>query len=181
MDRTNWPFGKADINLLVLGVAGRGVAVPLFWTVLDKPGNADTQERIALMERCLKVFGATRVSAVLADREVVGEDGFRWLQKNGMPFHQRLQRNALVPNAWNRMRRLDDLFGSLKPGQSHRLLGRRPVGGGFVHRSARRVEDGDFLFLVSSGAPPGEAIDAYADRWPVEIYQPYNLRKTLFD
>src|SRR5512138_1705005 len=36
MDRTNWQFGKAAVNFLV-----RGVARPLFWTVLDKPGNSD--------------------------------------------------------------------------------------------------------------------------------------------
>ena len=168
MDRTNWQFGKADVNCLVLGVAWRGVALPLFWTVLDKPGNSDTAERIALMERFLGVFGAGRVAALLADREFVGEDWFRWLQKNGIPFHQRLKRNTLVPNAWNRMMRLDVLFGSLKPGESHRLPGRRPVWGCFVHLSALRLDDGDFLFIASSGAPQAEALDAYAGRWQVE-------------
>lgn len=168
MDRTNWQFGQADVNFLVLGVAWRGVALPLFWTVLDKPGNSDTAERIALMERFLGVFGAGRVAAVLADREFVGEDWFRWLQKNGLPFHQRLKRNTLVPNAWNRMMRLDVLFGSLKPGESHRLPGRRPVWGCFVHLSALRLDDGDFLFIASSGAPQAEALDAYVGRWQVE-------------
>lgn len=168
MDRTNWQFGKADVNFLVLGVAWRGVALPLFWTVLDKPGNSDTAERIALMERFLGVFGEGRVAALLADREFVGEDWFRWLQKHGLPFHQRLKRNTRVPNAWNRMMRLDVLFGSLKPGESHRLPGRRPVWGCFVHLSALRLDDGDFLFIASSGAPQAEALDAYAGRWQVE-------------
>jgi hypothetical protein len=168
MDRTNWQFGKADINFLVLGVAWRGVAVPLFWTVLDKPGNSDTAERIALMGRFLGVFGAAKIAALLADREFVGEDWFRWLQRNGIPFHQRLKRNTLVPNAWNRMMRLDTLFGSLRPGESHLLPGRRPVWGCFVRLSALRLEDGDFLFIASSGAPQAEAIDAYAGRWQVE-------------
>jgi|GEM_PF-1308770 len=146
MDRTNGQFGQADINFLVLGVVWRGVAVPLFWAVLDKPGNSDTEERIDLMERFLAVFGAAKIAALLADREFVGEDWFRWLQRNGIPFHQRLKRNTLVPNAWNRTMRLDVLFGSLKPGESHRLPGRRPVWGCFVHVSALRLEDGDFLF-----------------------------------
>jgi hypothetical protein len=168
MDRTNWQFGKADINFLVLGIACHGIALPVFWAVLDKAGNSGTAERIALMERFLKVFGAAKVKALLADREFVGEDWFRWLQKHGIPFHQRLKRNTLVPNAWNRMMRLDRLFGSLKPGECHRLRGRRPVWGCFVHISALRLDDGDFLFVASSGAPQAEAIDAYADRWQVE-------------
>ncbi|WP_176225173.1 hypothetical protein [Methylomagnum ishizawai] len=58
LDRTNWKFGLAEINFLVLGIAHRGMAVPVFWSVLGKAGNSDTVERIALMERFLKVFGA---------------------------------------------------------------------------------------------------------------------------
>ena len=57
LDRTHWRFGQTDINFLVLGIAYRGIALPVFWTVLDKPGNSNTAERIALMERFLAVFG----------------------------------------------------------------------------------------------------------------------------
>lgn len=170
LDRTHWRFGKTDINFLVLGIAHRGIALPVFWSVLDQPGNSDTQERIALMERFLQVFGAGRIAALLADREFIGEDWLRWLQKNGIPFHQRLQRDTRVPNAWNRMMRLDELLGSLAPGESHRLPGRRPVWGCFVHLSALRLDDGEFLFVASSGAPQAEALDAYADRWQVETW-----------
>jgi hypothetical protein len=34
MDRTNWKLGKIDINFLVLGVAYRGIAFPVFWVKL---------------------------------------------------------------------------------------------------------------------------------------------------
>ncbi len=63
MDRTNWQFGKVDINVLVLGIAYRGIALPVFWSVLDKAGNSNTAERIALMERFLAVFGPDRIAA----------------------------------------------------------------------------------------------------------------------
>lgn len=168
MDRTNWQFGKIDINLLVLGIAYRGIALPLFWTVLDKPGNSNTAERIALLEQFLAVFGVARIAALLADRECVGEDWFRWLQRQGIPFHQRLKRDTLVPNYWNRTLRLDKLLGSLPPGEPRQLPGRRPVWGCFVHLSALRLDDGDFLFIASSGAPQTEALEAYADRWQIE-------------
>ena len=168
MDRTNWQFGKVDINFLVLGIACRGIALPVFWTVLDKAGNSNTAERIALMERFLAVFGAAKIAALLADREFVGEDWFLWLQRQGIPFHRRLRRDTLVPNSWNRMLRLDHLFGSLKPGACCRLPGRRPVWGCFVHLSALRLDDGELLVIASSGAPQAEAIDAYADRWQIE-------------
>ena len=108
-------------------------------------------------------------SPPFASREFVGEDRFRWLQRQGIPFHRRLKRNTLVPNSWNRVMRLDVLFGSLKPGGGRRLPGRRPVQGSFVHVTALRLPDGDFLFVASSGAPRAEAVDAYADRRQIEI------------
>lgn len=170
LDRTHWRFGQTDINFLVLGIAYRGIALPVFWTVLDKPGNSNTAERIALMERFLAVFGAGRIAVLLADREFVGEAWFRWLQAQRIPFHQRIKCDTLVPNHWNRMMRIDALLGSLKPGQVYRLPGRRPVWGCFVHLSALRLENNEWLILATFGAPQDQAIEAYADRWLVEIY-----------
>ena len=80
LDRTNWQFGKADLNLLVLGIAYQGIALPLFWTVLDKAGNSNTAERVALLQRSIDVFGVNQIAALLADREFIGEDWFTWLQ-----------------------------------------------------------------------------------------------------
>ncbi len=36
LDRTHWKFGQVDINFLVLGIAYRGIALPVFWSVLGK-------------------------------------------------------------------------------------------------------------------------------------------------
>jgi hypothetical protein len=168
LDRTYWKFGQVDINFLVLGIAYRGIALPIFWSVLNKAGNSNTAERIALMERFLAVFGVDRIAVLLADREFIGEAWFRWLQAQRIPFHQRIKCDTLIPNHWNRMTRVDALLVSLKPGQARLLAGRRPVWGCFVSLSALRLDDGELLILATSGAPPGEAIDAYADRWQIE-------------
>ena len=120
------------------------------------------------MERFLVVFGVERIAVLLADREFVGEAWLHWLQQQGIPFHQRIKCDTLVPNHWNRIMRIDALLGSLKPGQVHRLPGRRPIWGCFVHLSALRLDDGEWLILATFGAPQDQAIDAYADRWPVE-------------
>ena len=36
LDRTEWRFGKAVINILVLAVKYEGVAVPIFWKMMDR-------------------------------------------------------------------------------------------------------------------------------------------------
>jgi hypothetical protein len=168
LDRTNWKFGKTDLNFLILGIAHQGMALPILWTVLDQPGNSDTEERIALLQRFLAVFGASSIRALLADREFVGEDWVQWLQREGIPFYLRLKRNTLIPNAWNVPMRADVLFQSLKPGRTRSLEGRRPVWGCFVHLSALRLTDGDFLIIASSGASQHEAFTAYLRRWEIE-------------
>jgi|GEM_PF-1099506 hypothetical protein len=64
IDRSNWKFGKANINIFMLGIAYQGVAFPLLFSMLPKRGNSSTPERIELIERFIRLFGKT-VSTVL--------------------------------------------------------------------------------------------------------------------
>ena len=54
MDRTNWKLGGKDINILILGISYKNIAFPLMFKMLDKRGNSNTAERIALINdlRC---------------------------------------------------------------------------------------------------------------------------------
>ncbi len=54
LDRTSWKIGARDVNYLVLAVVTRRFRVPLFWTLLDGPGNSGTGTRIALMTRIFR-------------------------------------------------------------------------------------------------------------------------------
>ena len=71
------------------GIAYRSIALPVFWSVLDKPGNSDTAERIALMKRFLATFGVGRIAALLVDREFyhtteANLHHWHWLKKQGI-------------------------------------------------------------------------------------------------
>lgn len=50
LDRTNWKFGKANINILMLGICYKNIAIPMMFKMLDKRGNSDTLERIELIQ-----------------------------------------------------------------------------------------------------------------------------------
>lgn len=41
MDRTNWKFDEANINILMLGITYKGIAYPLLFSMLDKRGNSN--------------------------------------------------------------------------------------------------------------------------------------------
>ena len=55
-DRTNWQFGKTDINIFMLSVCHEGMALPLMWTMLEKRGNSNSLEQITLIERFIRLF-----------------------------------------------------------------------------------------------------------------------------
>ena len=79
MDRTNWKFGKFNINMLTIAVVNRSTATPIMWTMLPKRGNSNYQAHIIPPKRMLKVSGKTRLKALLADREFVGKEWPAWL------------------------------------------------------------------------------------------------------
>jgi hypothetical protein len=167
LDRTNWRFGHHEINILMLGIAYRGVAVPVMWPLLSKAGNSNTAERIALIERFVSVFGREPIAALLADREFVGRAWFEYLQRQGIAFRIRIKHNTLVPNRWNKLFPVRMLLGPLKPGEQRVLAGRRPVWGCFLHIVALGLDDGQLLILVTTDRPE-QAVSDYARRWEIE-------------
>jgi len=57
MDRTNWKFGKTNINILVIAIVYQRVTFPIMFSMMDKYGNSSTNERIELMNRYIGLFG----------------------------------------------------------------------------------------------------------------------------
>jgi hypothetical protein len=96
LDRTNWKFGKSNINILMLSVAYQGVSFPVMWTLLNKRGNSNSQERSNLINKYIELFGIERIDSLLADREFIGEDWFDKLIYHGIPFYIRLKRNMII-------------------------------------------------------------------------------------
>jgi len=83
MDRTNWQWGKNNINILMLSITYKGIAIPLFWKLLEKKGNSNTTERIAIMDRFITQFGKENIAGLLADREFLVQTGLCGLKKSG--------------------------------------------------------------------------------------------------
>jgi hypothetical protein len=79
LDHTEWQFGQTTYNILMLGVVHQGMAFPLVWTMLDKRGNSNTTEGIALVERFLVLFPDAVIQELMADREFLGQQWFRYL------------------------------------------------------------------------------------------------------
>jgi hypothetical protein len=167
MDRTNWQWGKCDINILTLGIVFKGVAIPIFWVLLDKKGNSDTPERIALIQRFIGRFGKDCIAGILADREFIGTSWFGWMLSEKIPFYIRVKKNLWTTNSRGLAVKIDKLFYDLRPMSQRVLYGKRNVMGHELYLAALRMFDGELL-IVATSESPGNAIEIYGLRWEIE-------------
>ena len=161
LDRTNWKVGESHVNILVLAIRTRHSQVPLMWVVLDRAGHSETPERIALMQRYCAIFGQGSIAMLLADREFIGADWFKWLEDNDIPFTIRLAHNRLVTRA-------DGCRVKLATQVTHHRRGRhctatldgmaRPL-----HFAALKPKDGSWV-ITATNRPRHDT--AATTRWP---------------
>jgi hypothetical protein len=167
LDRTNWQFGNFKINFLVLAVAYKGAAIPLMWTLLNKKGNSNCDERIDLINRFISCFGRGVISGILADREFIGKAWFGYLKNRKIPFFIRIKSSFLVSNTSGRLVNAWQLFMGLEKGEKRILKGKRKIFDLKLNIAGVRCEDGDFL-IVATTQSAMNAIETYALRWEIE-------------
>lgn len=90
LDGTSWTIGQAKVHYLVLAVVAGNVAVPIYWTQLDKLGASSQEERRQMMAAALKLFNL-RGMTLLADREYTGKNWFKFIKASGLKFVIRLK------------------------------------------------------------------------------------------
>jgi len=177
MDRTNWQFGRQDINFLVIAIVAGSVSIPIVWTVLPKKtkrGNSHAKQRIALTKALLKLMPATDIEALTMDREFIGKQWLKWLDKKGVGYVVRIKKNVIVGE-----HQAEDLA---------RRRGRKPAGlqdifGLKLFFSCKKMKEGGratHLLVVSNRFQGKEALDLYRRRWGIERLFGH-LKKKGFD
>jgi hypothetical protein len=140
----------------VLAVVYRGAAIPVYWLPLNKRGNSNSRERIALVKRFINRFGKSRIKGLLADREFMGDPWMGWLLKERIPFYIRIRNNSISANRRGQKTRVDCLFAGLKkPGEIGQLPQPRRLGQCRAYLSALRLADGELLVVASGGFVEG--------------------------
>ncbi len=171
LDRTNWKYGTANINILMLGIAYEGMTIPLLWTMLNKRGNSNTKERRALIERFLDLFGEECIEAFLADREFIGDEWFQDLIQKKVPFYIRIRENLWLNVPGKGRTKAFWLFNSLPLNTSFHYSKIVRIDGQLVYltgmKTVNRERAIEFV-IVASFKPDPMALTAYKDRWQVE-------------
>ena len=175
VDRTNWKFGKANINILVIAIAHRGIAFPIVWSLLDKRGNSSTDERIELLQSFLRLVKAQEISFFLADREFIGDTWFSYLDKRKIGFAIRVRNNSLIHNWCS----VSALFAHLPIGELRLLKNNYEIYGCQLRIAGMKLSQNDYAIIVTNHKP-AHAFIAYKRRWEIEMLFSA-LKKTGFD
>src|ERR1700758_4558645 len=195
LDRSDWRPAVPGvalpwINFLVLGIVREGVAYPLVWTLLPKAGSSNAEERIALMERFLALFGPKAVRFIAMDREFgTSRRWVQWLAQRGLDFRLRLCVSTRLSYGAGAPAPVGRLFGGLRPAKALQPRGARRLFGVRVRVAALRLppekcaltqaakrakghgQPGDELVVVVGAYRRGDQADLLADyrlRWGIE-------------
>lgn len=173
IDRTNWKFGQANINIFMLGIVYKGVAFPLLFTMLDKRGNSNSQERIDLINRFIHLFGKDVIESVVADREFVGKDWLAFLNRNQIRYYIRIRNNfkVFIPHK-NKEIKAAHLFNRFKVNEFVNYSKIVRVNGQLCYLSGCKLNPKnlkqDFLIIISFSKPE-KAKEEYKKRWQIEM------------
>ena len=173
IDRTNWKFGQTNINIFMLGIVYKGVAFPLLFTMLDKRGNSNSQERINLIERFISFFGKQVIESIVADREFVGEQWLAFLNRNSIRYYIRIRANfkVFIPHK-NKEIKASHLFNGFRPNEFVYYNKIVRINGELCYLSGCKLNNRngkqDFLIIVSFNKPE-KAQQDYKQRWQIEM------------
>lgn len=127
MDRTCWKRRGVWVNLLAVGVAFEGRAVPLYWQVVNRAGNSSLQQQQAVLQPVIEKLQAHphlvgQAIVVLADREFASPKLAQWLwQSYQVNSRLRLKRSLYLVQEDAQLQ-LATLLKQMQPGQTHTYL-----------------------------------------------------------
>ena len=171
LDRTNWKFGKSDINILMISMCYFGMSIPILWTMLPKRGNSNQEERAELIKRFISLYGIESIESILADREFIGSDWFEMLNGEKIPFYIRIKQNMKIESKPGTISYAYSFFRNLKLNQG--LHKRKPlkINGKRIYLSGMRIlnknREIEYVIVASSNYDK-DSLSTYRDRWQTE-------------
>lgn len=169
IDRTNWKFGKSNINFLVLGVWFKGISIPIYWVNMGSAGNSNTQLRIDVFKEILDFIPVSNIECLLADREFIGKEWFQYLRENNIPFAIRIKDNVwseVKRGKYRKTRKVKDFFSDIRKGKT-KTINRCKVYGSPVSLAACLSSEDD-LVVIATNMNSRLAIKIYKKRWSIE-------------
>lgn len=168
IDRTEWQLGKKWVNVLMLGIVWEGVAIPVVWTVFEKKGCSNDNERKEIMEKYLRIFTVDTISVVTADREFASQKWLQYLSGEKIGFCLRIKSSAFITDKHGQLMRASKLLRTARVGEKTICRKRRQMCGVEVAVAGVRKANGDNVIVISSKLSVEELLTNYCLRWQIE-------------
>lgn len=171
MDGTSWSIGESSVHYLVLSVLVGPVAVPLYWVQLEKLGASSQDERKAMFEAAFSLFNLEGMT-LLADREYVGKDWFKFLKENKIHFVIRLRSGDYVEDVNTaKGKRYDQMYS--KCSSKHKVVKKQVYldGCAFTIVMMPNPKEGaeePVLIFCTTQPNAKNAARLYVERWKIE-------------
>ncbi|MCY1704318.1 IS4 family transposase [Deinococcus sp. SL84] len=162
LDRTNWEHGETPINFLVLGAVVHGFTLPLIWVPLAESGNSHTYARMWLVLKLLRVLPAKRWQGLVADREFIGAEWFRFLRRQGIKRAIRIRHSDMLDDMNGK-----EWFKHVQHGYFHEIDEKVFVFGELMRVVATRSSTGD-LVIIATDFSARKTWKLYKQRWSIE-------------
>lgn len=167
IDRTEWQLGKNWINVLMLSISYRQIAIPLFWIVLEEKGCCSDAEKQALVERFLEEYSAESIRFVSADREFASVKWLKYLIERKIGFRLRIKANAPITDKQGKLISAAKMCRTLKIGERAEFRRCRKLWNTAVFVAVCRKACGDNVIVISSERT-GRILLEYGQRWQIE-------------
>ena len=177
IDRTEWDFGRCQVNILMVLVGCGDLQLPLYWELLDnKSGNSNSGDRIDLLKKCFTVVDIKRIGLVVGDREFVGHKWIKYLKDNNLPFVMRFPKHHTFTLEDGLVCTPEGL--KLEIGASF-LVAHAQVDSCWGSVWIKRLDETEYLYLMGTVglAYMGQL---YRKRWSIEAFF-QNLKKRGYD
>lgn len=167
IDRTEWQLGKSWVNVLLLSVSYKRVAIPLVWSVWEEKGCSDNCERREILERFIEEFGRESIDFVTADREFASKEWLEYLAREQIGFRLRIKANVRLTDKRGRVMRASQIWKRMPTGERMECRRRRKLWQQRVFVAVCRKKDGEAVIVISSERS-GQILLEYGRRWEIE-------------
>jgi transposase len=166
LDRTNWKFGKTDINILMLAIVYKDTSIPLCWELLNKRGNSSFEERKKLVKKAIQILGKDRINSIVADREFGSEKFFNYLTQEEIVFHIRIRKTSAISKYGTTIKHVRDFFKYFKSFRYYTVPQKQLIYNQFLYIGGHKTRN-DY-FILASNDKPMNALKDYKQRWTIE-------------
>jgi hypothetical protein len=175
LDGTSWKRHGVKRHYLTLSLVYRSVAIPIYWVDLAKLGISSTKERKRMFRRVFKHFDL-KGKLLLADREYIGTEWFKYLTDNGLEMTIRLrEKNYRQQIDQSQGKSYQAMLGKvLQSRLAYKVVGKRVEieGRTYTFVVAKYLDHSGkpclLLLLSSLLEAPARIAAGYLNRWKIE-------------